>query len=123
MFDLDDFKRINDQHGHQVGDRVLVELVAEVRRNIRATDTFGRWGGEEFLLVCPETDLEGAQAMAELLRLQVSKPRSGPLPQVTASFGVTSYHEGDSEHDQVRRADQALYAAKRAGKNRVEVAM
>ncbi len=121
MLDIDDFKRINDQFGHPIGDKVLVEISNVLKTGIRATDTLGRWGGEEFLIICPETDVEGAYQLARSLRERISIHSFPAAEQLTASFGVAVYESGERENDLVRRADEALYRAKAAGKNRVEV--
>jgi diguanylate cyclase (GGDEF)-like protein len=123
MLDIDDFKRINDQFGHPVGDKVLVEISNVLKTGIRVTDTLGRWGGEEFLIICPETDIDGAYQLAQSLRERVSIHSFPAAEQLTASFGVAVYLSGEREHDLVRRADRALYCAKEAGKNRVEVSV
>jgi diguanylate cyclase (GGDEF)-like protein len=119
--DVDHFKSINDTHGHQIGDEVL-KLIADLLRNgVRAVDLVGRWGGEEFLVICPDTDLEGALGLAEKLRGAVE---AGPFPAgttITSSFGAAQYGEGESFKDTVGRADKALYRAKINGRNRVEV--
>ncbi len=121
LIDIDHFKRINDQHGHQAGDLVLVGLAKLLRSGIRATDFVGRWGGEEFLIICPYTDGASAGKLAETLRqLLQSHPFPGVGPQ-TASFGVASFCQDDSANDIVSRADAALYAAKTAGRNRVQL--
>jgi len=119
MLDIDLFKRVNDTYGHAVGDDVLRGLATAVKSRIRQTDIFGRWGGEEFLLVLPDTNLENAARLAEDLRLQISSLRISPVPQVTASFGVTSYRSGDTVDTLVQRADDLMYEAKAAGRNRV----
>lgn len=120
LFDLDGFKRVNDQHGHIVGDAVLRGVAARGGTVLRRSDTLGRWGGEEFLVVAPGIDLPGGLRLAERLRDAL---RSQPIVSgvsVTASFGVTSYHPGDSPDRLVERADDALYLAKQGGKDRVE---
>ncbi|GAB6043743.1 GGDEF domain-containing protein [Endothiovibrio diazotrophicus] len=120
LLDVDHFKRVNDGHGHPVGDQVLVELAGLLRENVRETDTVGRWGGEEFMVLCPETDLEEAAALAGALRRVVE---AHPFPVVgrqSASFGVAACRPGDPVDAVVRRADEALYAAKARGRNRVE---
>ncbi len=119
MLDIDHFKKVNDTYGHAIGDDVLRALAASVKERIRQTDVFGRWGGEEFLLVLPDTPLESAARLAEDLRLQISQLRIFPVPQVTASFGVTSYRSGDTADTLVQRADDLMYEAKAAGRNRV----
>lgn len=128
MIDVDHFKDINDRYGHIMGDVVLKQLAVIVQETIRPYDLFGRLGGEEFLLVLPETDARGAQALAERIRRRVEgelAERSGLDAQrsVTISLGLTGLLAGDaSVEDIIRRADSALYAAKAHGRNRVETA-
>lgn len=121
MLDVDEFKAINDSYGHPTGDRVLVEVATILQQSIRNTDTLGRWGGEEFLIICPETDLAGTHSLAEQLRQKLEQHEFPVVGRVRASFGVACHQPGEKEHDLVRRADQALYRAKSRGKNRVEV--
>lgn len=118
LFDLDHFKQINDRFGHASGDRVLRTVGEEIRRTLRPTDLMGRWGGEEFLILLPETELGPAVDVAERLRYLISGIRSeaGPL---SASFGVAAFSETDNLGTLVRRADRALYEAKQTGRNRV----
>jgi diguanylate cyclase (GGDEF)-like protein len=121
--DVDNFKSVNDRHGHKVGDEVLVAFAALLRDAVRPTDTLGRWGGEEFMLVCPGTDLAGATALAERLRQRVE---TTDLPEVgtrTCSFGVATLAPGESTDGLVARADAALYRCKRNGRNRVEASL
>lgn len=123
MFDLDDFKGINDAHGHAVGDEVLREAARLMQREIRGTDLLGRWGGEEFLILAVQIDLPYALALTERLRAALAAhPMPGP-GHVTASFGVAAYRDSESAESLISRADAALYLAKRAGKNRVEGAL
>jgi len=126
MCDLDHFKQINDQHGHGAGDIVLAGFGERVRLNLRGSDLAGRIGGEEFLLVLPETEMEGAVLLAERLRASLSDTPhllpSGPL-QVTCSLGVAQRNQEDRDAGALLgRADAALYAAKRQGRNQVVVA-
>ncbi len=124
MFDLDHFKRVNDTWGHAVGDQVLVQVAAITRQLLRTTDTAGRVGGEEFMILLPNTSLDGARQLAERLRQGIestpTQAAHGPLG-ITASLGITLFpaHGEDSLPQAMLRADQALYAAKAAGRNRV----
>ncbi len=123
--DLDDFKRVNDRFGHHVGDDVLRAFADVIRKRVRAIDLAARLGGEEFAVLLLETDLVGAEALAESLRtaietLDVRIPGGG-IVKVTASFGVAAYPETHSADELMTTADRALYQAKREGKNRVSV--
>jgi diguanylate cyclase (GGDEF)-like protein len=124
--DLDDFKQVNDRHGHLAGDDVLRTFADVLRETVREIDVAARYGGEEFTVVLPATDLEGAELVAERLRTAMaSRTIAGHknIPfTVTASFGVAAYPEARSEAALVAAADEALYAAKRAGKDCVRVA-
>ncbi len=117
MIDLDHFKKVNDTYGHQRGDDVLQKSAAIFRQNCRSTDTVGRWGGEEFLIVCPETDLNNGVLLAEKLREALSEKAMFEAHTQTASFGVCSYREGDTPEMLVGRADDALYEAKASERN------
>jgi diguanylate cyclase (GGDEF)-like protein/PAS domain S-box-containing protein len=120
MFDIDHFKRINDQHGHAVGDEVLKELCRRISLRLRRTDVFCRLGGEEFMVLCPNTD--GAQAASLALELWQAL-RGVPMERVgtvTASFGVASWRAEEDVDGLLLRADSAVYAAKQAGRDRVE---
>lgn len=119
VFDLDDFKRINDTHGHVIGDRVLRAVARTVAASLRRSDVLARWGGEEFVILLPHTDLAAATEVAEKVREAVASSSVSGVRPVTASFGVTQYGREEELHDLVARADQALYTAKRLGKNRV----
>ena len=126
MLDLDRFKRVNDEHGHQVGDAVLVQVADRVREEVREVDVVARYGGEEFVVVLPETSLEGAQHLAERvcerIRARPLHTSAGDL-EVTVSVGVAVYPgHGDSPEALVRSADQALYGAKADGRDRWRVA-
>lgn len=121
LFDIDRFKQINDRHGHQTGDRVLVELARVVGSRLRASEVFARWGGEEFILLAPHTDAAQAAHLAEEIRARVACHDFPAVGQVTISLGVTEYAPGDSRDSLLKRADAALYRAKAGGRNRVEV--
>lgn len=119
MFDLDHFKEVNDQFGHQVGDRVLVEVVGEIRKLVRRHDVLGRYGGEEFTIFLPQTKMEDAFCISNRIREQLGK-HDYELPRaITASFGVAQYVNGESIDEFIKRVDSALYEAKDAGRNRV----
>ncbi len=127
MFDLDDFKKVNDTYGHQVGDVVLRQMAQLVRNKIRSADVVARYGGEEFVIVLPETTKANAVRAAERLRRAIENNKIatrefGDL-SITVSIGVSTYPvDALDGHALVRAADQALYKAKGAGKNRIEVA-
>jgi two-component system cell cycle response regulator len=120
MVDLDEFKAINDIHGHAAGDEVLVAAVRAMRAHLRAEDHLGRLGGEEFLIVLPDTHERAATVVAEKLREEVAAARvGGPVSlSVTCSVGVATW-AGESPELLLRRADEALYAAKHGGRDRV----
>ncbi|MFZ5425533.1 MAG: GGDEF domain-containing response regulator [Thermodesulfobacteriota bacterium] len=120
MFDIDHFKKVNDTFGHAAGDQVLAGLAGEVAEVIRDTDTLGRWGGEEFMILAPLTPLHEAMDLAERLRLAVGKADFPVAGRITCSFGVAEMAEGESVDSLLRRVDAALYAAKNKGRNRVE---
>jgi diguanylate cyclase (GGDEF)-like protein len=121
ILDIDHFKLVNDRHGHEAGDVVLVDLAVLLRAGIRATDSLARWGGEEFVVLSPAIGLPETATLAERLRTAVSR-HPFAVGQVTASFGVADFHSGDTADSLFARADQALYRAKDAGRDRVEVA-
>jgi diguanylate cyclase (GGDEF)-like protein len=119
VIDLDHFKRVNDERGHPVGDRVLRTLGEILRSCTRNTDGLGRWGGEEFVLVCPGTSLASAADLAEKLRHKIMETNflpEDPLP-ITASFGVAASKDDQGFEDAFRQADEALYLAKKRGRN------
>lgn len=120
LADVDDFKAINDQLGHEVGDRVLVQIAEVIRSSVRVTDIVGRWGGEEFIIVSPGTDINGGLSLAEKVRTRLESADIGGIGRRTASFGVTAFSEGDDLKNITARADVGLYAAKQGGRNRVE---
>jgi len=121
LMDLDHFKRINDNHGHQVGDRVLVNFVTQAKNLLRLPDQLGRFGGEEFIVMLPDTALEDALLVAERIRESCAQVTQGP--NCTVSIGVTTYlHEKDTVDSLLARADAALYQAKANGRNRTETA-
>lgn len=123
MFDIDNFKDVNDLYGHSIGDHVLKKVADITRQTIRKNDFFVRWGGEEFMIISPETNLNKAHALAERLRRTVGSYKFNKVGKVTMSFGVTEFREEDTEDTFVKRADKVMYEAKIRGKNRVEVSV
>ena len=120
IFDIDDFKKINDSYGHLTGDNVLLDIVDAVRKVIRKDDIIARWGGEEFLIIMPNTSLpEATESAQRLLGRIASIERAKVREIITCSFGVTRFAAGDSKASIINRADQLLYIAKEYGKNRV----
>jgi diguanylate cyclase (GGDEF)-like protein len=119
MFDLDHFKSVNDNYGHDTGDRVLLNVAKTISERLRELDAFARWGGEEFLILARETKLEGAMALAETCRARLEQTEMEMVGRITVSIGVAQYVEGETIRELIHRADQALYAAKNAGRNRV----
>jgi diguanylate cyclase (GGDEF)-like protein len=121
-FDIDNFKLINDQHGHEVGDNVLFEVASIVQNNLRETDYFGRWGGEEFLILAANESTQQAMLLAERLRIIIEQYSFHEAGYVTASFGVSTLMKEDQIGTILRRADFALYEAKQNGRNLVRSA-
>lgn len=119
LFDIDHFKQVNDTHGHDAGDKVLVTISNILNRSLRPTDHFARWGGEEFLVIAGNSTLECTLQLAERLRQIIETSDLGPTGNITASFGVTAWVPGDTRRTLVKRADQAMYRAKQTGRNRV----
>ncbi len=120
IIDIDLFKQVNDRYGHQAGDVVLVEFTQVIKKHIRKTDIFGRWGGEEFMLIIPNTDIHKAMIQAEKLRLLIAKHSFKIVGHLTASFGVAQFDEDNNTiKDVISKADKALYQAKDEGRNRV----
>ena len=116
--DIDHFKMVNDTYGHSTGDRVLKNLAALLKESVRNTDLSGRWGGEEFLVICPETELEDGYSLAEKIRLAVREMSVPREEKISLSFGVTQFREGDDMEGLLARADKALYRAKETGRDR-----
>jgi diguanylate cyclase (GGDEF)-like protein len=121
LCDLDNFKTINDTYGHNTGDEVLKSFTSMAKDLIRSSDTFARWGGEEFVLLLPEAGFETAIQIAEKIRQETENSLFSNTCKITASFGVTQFLEGDTETALINRADEALYKAKTNGRNRLEV--
>jgi len=121
MFDLDRFKQVNDTFGHEAGDNVLKAVTRAIQQVLRSTDRFGRWGGDEFMVLVNVGDMNQAYHAAQRLRDAVHQRLGDRFRMVTISVGVAPYHRGDTVEDWVARADQALYRAKEAGRDRVMV--
>lgn len=119
IFDIDFFKRINDVYGHQVGDQVLVKIALLATNNIRDVDILARWGGEEFAILTMNGELRSAYNLAESLRKLIESFPFSDVGQVTCSFGVTEFREGDDHDEMLKRADKNMYLAKEAGRNHV----
>jgi diguanylate cyclase (GGDEF)-like protein len=121
MFDVDHFKDINDRHGHQAGDAVLVAVADIVREELRGPDRLGRYGGEEFLVIAPGIGGARAGVLAERLRERIAAGDYGIGARVTCSFGVCEYQGGEDADAFMRRADDLMYLAKRRGRNNVAI--
>lgn len=120
LFDIDNFKQVNDTYGHSAGDEVIVSIIKYARNIIRKDDILARWGGEEFVIIMPNAKLNEATELATRVREQISLIKHIHIKQnITCSFGVTAFVKGDTTKSITRRADQLLYLAKEYGKNRV----
>ena len=126
LADLDDFKGVNDEHGHLAGDRALQTFGDLLRAHVRKVDVAGRLGGEEFAVLLPETDADSAALVADRMRRALSESSLEVIPgsriSLTASFGIAQLAPGQASEQLLSRADAALYDAKSAGKNRVSLA-
>ena len=120
LADIDLFKSVNDTYGHQVGDQTLVEVAEILKESSREVDVVGRWGGEEFLIISPNTDADGLTKLAEKLRANIERHDFPVIKSKTVSFGMTIYQKDDTSHGLIAKADRALYIAKENGRNRVE---
>jgi len=119
LLDIDHFKQVNDTYGHQIGDEILTAFAKILVKNTRQSDVVARWGGEEFLIVCPESNIEETFQLAEKLRITIQQFKFPVARTQTASFGITDFKKADRVSDLVSRADQALYKAKEDGRNKV----
>ncbi len=119
LIDIDYFKEINDQFGHIQGDITLKEIASIIKNEARETDYVGRWGGEEFLIVCPQTDINGVRTLAKKLCNSISEYSFTGVGHKTASFGITTCSDNSSFENMINQADKALYTAKSAGRNNV----
>lgn len=117
VLDIDHFKKINDLYGHHVGDSVLKEFASLLKTNSRDTDIVGRWGGEEFLIIVPETDKQSIEQFAQNIRKRVEFNSFEHIEHLTVSIGTSIYKKNESIESTVNRADNALYEAKNSGRN------
>jgi len=123
MFDIDHFKQVNDTYGHDAGDRVLRQVVAITRQQLREVDLLARWGGEEFMIIASTTTLDEIQKLAERVRYAIAAQDIEQVGNVTVSFGVGEYRQGERQKDLLKRVDDMLYQAKNSGRNRVNIAL
>ena len=120
LLDIDFFKKVNDDYGHNIGDQVLIQISHALIKTLRNVDIVCRWGGEEFIALLPTANLENASILAEKLRIHLDRLQIDLVGNVTASFGVAQVVEGDAMEDAIARADKALYLAKNSGRNCVK---
>ena len=120
LLDIDLFKKVNDNFGHNIGDQVLIKVAHSLLKTLRNIDIVCRWGGEEFIVLLPTAALEIATVLAEKLRKNISEVEIELVGHVYASFGVSQVKEGDTMEEAVDRADKALYLAKNSGRNCVK---
>jgi diguanylate cyclase (GGDEF)-like protein len=121
ILDIDRFKRYNDLYGHQAGDEVIRSVAHALSTSARGNDSIGRWGGEEFIIICRDTDADAAVKIAGRLRQKIERTKLQVNDQVTCSFGVTAYRIGDNADSLLKRADDALFTSKQEGRNRVSL--
>jgi diguanylate cyclase (GGDEF)-like protein len=121
MFDIDHFKKINDRYGHNVGDAVLKNMDDIVRVNIRKTDYFIRWGGEEFMILSSGVNLDKEYKLAKKIRKVIENHDFKNVGKITVSLGVAEFRDTDTVNSFIKRADDAMYKAKKISRNRVEV--
>jgi diguanylate cyclase (GGDEF)-like protein/PAS domain S-box-containing protein len=119
LFDIDNFKQVNDTYGHNVGDEIIKKIASITKKRIRSSDYLIRWGGEEFIVMTQVHKMEQVEKIAENIRSAIEKENFNPVPKVTSSFGVTISKKNESLKTLVKKADDALYEAKKSGKNRV----
>ena len=119
LLDIDEFKNINDQYGHPIGDEVLKAVAATIRKMVRKTDIVARWGGDEFVILLPETDLKTARSIGEAIRVAVAMGDYPVTAEITLSIGITSTRADYNPNSLFESVDEAMYQAKRAGKNRI----
>lgn len=121
LVDIDHFKSVNDTYGHQTGDMVLSETTKTVSQNLRKSDIFGRWGGEEFVIICPQTNKNEAFVLAEKLRTAIEKHKFEEVGHKTICLGVAELEHNDNEKTLIEKADKALYEAKNGGRNKTVI--
>ena len=121
LLDIDHFKMVNDQFGHLIGDELLKAFASLLLGSIRKSDIVGRWGGEEFLIICPDTDLQGCEKLAEQLRMKISRQEFPGEKVLSASLGIAVHHQDEKADSLIGRVDKALYRAKKQGRNSVEI--
>jgi len=122
LLDLDDFKKINDTFGHNIGDNFLIQLTKLLKSRVRVSDSLFRFGGEEFIIVAENTDLAAAMVLADELRNTIEKTKIIPETAVTVSIGIAELNMEESNDQWIKRADNALFKAKELGKNQVYIA-
>jgi len=123
MFDIDHFKEINDNYGHQIGDKILKTLCTNISTHLRENDTFARWGGEEFVILCPYITIEQLEHIAKNLQEVIKNIDFSPVPNLAVSLGLTVYKKDDSEVSIQKRVDSVLYEAKRNGRNQYQISI
>ena len=121
LLDIDNFKNVNDKHGHLVGDKVILFIAETLKKYTRRIDVVGRWGGEEFIIICPKTNKEEASKVAEKIKVKIENNQMGIKEFKSASFGLSSCRKDDSIHKLLSRADEAMYISKNKGKNKITV--
>ena len=121
ILDIDHFKNINDVYGHQIGDKILIQIANILKENLRKTDFVGRFGGEEFVIICPESDIQNTSKLMENFRVIIENYDFEIVKHKTASFGVTILEKGDTVDSILKRADKALYESKNSGRNKVSI--
>lgn len=121
MLDIDYFKNVNDNYGHQVGDQALIDFANILSEHVRSTDFVGRWGGEEFLIVCPNITLKETELVAKKLLDKIGEHKFGHGEHMTASIGISSFKEGLSISSIIEKADSALYRSKQQGRNQITI--